>query len=236
MWGLEGVRRAAPGLGMVAGIAVLASNAAAQEPEAPPAEAVPAPAPEPQPPSPGYGAQPYAPPAYGPYAQPPPYGPPPLPPPEPAEPGKNQTSGLAIGAGAGYQFAVLGAQLIYYIQLADSVRIAPYGGGGVWPSELGTFYGYAFGMMASFGGRHRGLIDVSYGLAGIEGVKNVLEDTVLESESLYGVTIAGGYEFMADGGFFVRPSAGVTILTTETRFSDTKASPTFNIALGYKLF
>jgi hypothetical protein len=154
----------------------------------------------------------------------------------PREPGKSQTSGLALGAGLGYQFAGVGAQLIYYVQLGDSARIAPYGGGGVFPSELKTVGGYALGMMASFGERHRGLVDVGYGLAGIEGIQGPFTDDLLESQLLYGVSIAGGYEFMADGGFFVRPSLGVTIYTTERRFSDRTATGTFCIALGYKFF
>jgi len=162
--------------------------------------------------------------------------PPPLPPPESTSPSKSQTSGFAVGAGIGYQFPVIGAELIYYVQLGDNIRIAPYAGAGIAPTTLGTLVGYAVGMMVIFGGRHRGLIDISYGLAAWEGKKDLATDTVLELRSVYGVTIAGGYEFMADGGFFVRPSAGATFLTSERRSLDEDVAPTFCVALGYKFF
>ena len=206
---------------------------------APPPGYAPAPA---APPPPGNAPAPAYPPPPGaappPYAPPPPYyyAEPPPPPPEPEGPKKNETSGLAIGGGVGYQVAGVGVELVYYLALSSSVRLAPYVGTGFFPSELGTHYGYAGGLMFSFGQKHRGVLDVGYGLAAVEGQKNLITGEVVTSQTVYGVTVAAGYEYLADGGFFVRPTVGVTIFTTETSFIDKKTTPTLNIALGYKIF
>jgi hypothetical protein len=150
-----------------------------------------------------------------------------------AAPTKNETSGLALGAGLGYQFAGFGGQLAYYLELGSALRIAPYAGGGVFPSEVGTKGGYAAGMMFSYGRRHRIVLDGGYGLAAVEGKKNVLTGEVIESRVVYGVTGALGYEYLADGGFFVRPTFGYTRFTGD---SDHEGTVTLNVALGYKLF
>jgi hypothetical protein len=105
----------------------------------------------------------------------------------------------------------------------------------VFPSEAGSKAGYAAGMMFSYGRRHRLVLDAGYGLAAVEGKKNLLTNEVIESHVIYGVTGALGYEYLADGGFFVRPTFGYTRFTTDTDSGD-KGSVTLNIALGYKIF
>ena len=46
----------------------------------------------------------------------------------------------------------------------------------------------------------------------------------------YGGSLAAGYEFMADGGFFVRPMLGYSLARDGSR------GGTFQLAIGYKLF
>jgi hypothetical protein len=152
-----------------------------------------------------------------------------------AEP-KSETSGLAIGGGVGYQTPVIGAEALFYVQASRGFRVAPYAGFGVFPLAGVTRTGAAGGAMAIFGGKHRGFLDLSYGLGAVEVTKNLATGVVLNSQVFYGVTLAGGYEYMADGGFFVHPAIGVTYFTTTSPLLDKKLAPALGVALGYKIW
>lgn len=152
-------------------------------------------------------------------------------------PPSSVTSGLAIGTGLGYQYAMIGAQLLYYQQLGASARLTPYAGGGVFPSEGDkNLPGFSVGTMLILGASHRFVLDLNYGLAAVEGIKELRTGKVIDSRTVYGVTAAGGYEYMADGGFFVRPSLGATYFTDEVSTTNKKVVPTINIGLGYKFW
>jgi len=131
---------------------------------------------------------------------------------------KDKTSGLALGAGIGYQTPLLGLMAAYYVQLGNGYRIAPYVGFGNFPTDKLSPWGYALGVMGVLGkGRHRFVLDLSYGMA---GVATQTDSTVFppatSSKAVYGVTAAVGYEYMHGSGFFVRPLMwGYTGLTSE---------------------
>ena len=55
-------------------------------------------------------------------------------------------------------------------------------------------------------------------------------DTATTTRVWYGGSLAAGYEFMADGGFFVRPMLGSSLARDGSR------GGTFQLAIGYKLF
>ena len=133
---------------------------------------------------------------------------------------KSSTSGLALAGGLGYQTPFLGAQAAWYQQLSPSLRIAPWVGGG--------FPGLAGGLMFLAGERHRLVLDLSYGAVG--ALVSGGTDTATTTRVWYGGSLAAGYEFMADGGFFVRPMLGYSLARDGSR------GGTFQLAIGYKLF
>ncbi len=157
---------------------------------------------------------------------------------DPAYTPKSETSGLAIGAGLGYQYALLGGQLLYYIQIPETLfRVTPYAGGGYWPStgDHDGKPGYSLGVMASFGGNHRVVLDLNYGLAAMEGYSS--DGIEFVTHTLYGITLALGYEYMSGGGFFVRPQFGGTYLTDAwTVVDESRLDVTLNIGLGFKIW
>jgi hypothetical protein len=147
---------------------------------------------------------------------------------------RNATSGLGLAAGLGSEVAGIGGEVLYYAELGSGWRIVPRVGGGVLPSDDGTVGGVEAGIAGEWGARHRILLDVSFGLAGIGSRKRVDTGEVVEVHPVYGPTIALGYEYVADGGFLLRISAGVTYV--DSVYFTTHVGPAGTLALGYKLW
>lgn len=86
----------------------------------------------------------------------------------------DETSGLAVGVGFGYKTSGLGLVASFYGQLGRLFRLVPYAGAGIFPETELKPLGYAFGMMAIIGeGRHRFVIDIGYGLAGVATLQSL---------------------------------------------------------------
>lgn len=160
---------------------------------------------------------------------------------------KAETSGLAAGVGMGYQTPVFGGQVLYYFRMGERpISVAPYAGVAVWPDVdrqsgklevVGTRRGLALGCMVVRGRRHRFVADVSFGLAGVEyQLFPVTQER--ESNEIYGLSAAFGYEFMARWGFFFRATGGLTYLLEEPQFAvgQDRGLPTFHLGVGYKFF
>ena len=143
--------------------------------------------------------------------------------------------GFVISAGFGSQFAGLGAQASYYIKpRAYSLRLAPYLCGGYFPaSEDLAIWGYCLGASALWGVRHNILLDINYGLIGIEGEKlagQFIDDT---KNALYGLSVAGGYEFNANNHFLFRILMGISYIMEHT--VEENIQPSISVGVGYKL-
>lgn len=155
---------------------------------------------------------------------------------------KGTTSGPALGIGLGYQSPVVGGQLDYYwLPEHSPVAFAAYFGSGWFPPVKSgsvsseSAFGFAGGAFVFIGHRHRALLDVSYGLGGIEAL--IVGNTVIRQDTLYGVSAAAGYEFMSSSGFFVRAGFGVTYLFGDLFVPDeARVKPTVNLTLGFKIF
>lgn len=162
--------------------------------------------------------------------------------PKPDEPddasSKSRTSGLSLGAGVGYQTPIFGAQVTYDVRFVDArVSLVPWMGIGRWAdfqlgsSDPGHWHtGYAGGMMAKYGDHHRLVVDLAYAPARFEssattscGPNGCTSDS--SGSILYAVTGAVGYEYLASGGFFVRPMIGAN-----------SVGPTAQLSVGAKLW
>ena len=151
------------------------------------------------------------------------------------------TSGLAVGAGVGYQSPVLGGQVDYYwLPEGSPVHFAAHlGAGWVPPSKIGSAQtdgalGLAGGAFAFVGHHHRALLDVSYGLTGTQA--QVAGSTVLRQERSYGITAAAGYEYMSSGGFLIRATVGASFIVGDIYVPDqSRIVPTISLAVGWKL-
>lgn len=126
---------------------------------------------------------------------------------------KTETSGLALSAGLGSQYPLIGVQAAYYFQMPHSLfRATPYAsiGGAVCTSvrQSECTFGAAFGAMGSWGHRHRILADVFYATVGATSLSFHGEEP--DTKPRWGAGAAIGYEYMAESGFFVKSDAGVT--------------------------
>lgn len=163
--------------------------------------------------------------------------------------GKFETTGIGVGLGYGYQHAGAGGAVYLYIQGRSPFKLALYGGAGYFPSsttsesnlEMEGVWGWAAGGMLLVGGRHRAVLDVSYGLAvheaGYHTITSSRYGTLYHSEYdrvVYGITGAVGYEFMAPNGFFVRPTFGITKYTEALYFDGAEHDWTVNVTVGFR--
>lgn len=150
---------------------------------------------------------------------------------------KNDTSGLAISAGYGYEFAGFGGQAAYYLKPSSIISVVPYVSGGYFYDSNESRPGYAFGSLFEFGDRHRFVLDFGYGLAAIEYKHRVITDETYDVRTLYGVTAAAGWELMTRKGLFIRLTIGATYYTDKPKDdSESRYTPTINAAIGYKFF
>jgi hypothetical protein len=107
------------------------------------------------------------------------------------------TSGPALGVGWGHQTAGLGGVLAIYAQIAEKFRIAPWFGAGnlkrdqfiIFDFESGTVaekWGWACGMMALVGAKHRFVLDVGYGIGEVHSEYSPTSGPT--SVATYGIT------------------------------------------------
>jgi hypothetical protein len=115
---------------------------------------------------------------------------------------RNETSGIALAVGLGYEYSGLGAQALYYIRTPGApVFITPHAGVG----SLGII-GFAAGVSAALGFRHRLIADLSYAMYGVKELS--LHGTLADERIVYGVNAGIGYEYMANSGFLIRALVG----------------------------
>lgn len=107
------------------------------------------------------------------------------------------TSGLSLGLGVGTENSLLGAHALYYFQLSDRWRLAPHIGVG-WIGGIGV----TGGLMATFGRRHRLVLDALGGPMAASG------GTDQPWHLYYGVCVLVGWEWMASYGLTIRSSLG----------------------------
>ena len=120
---------------------------------------------------------------------------------------KTQTSGLALSAGFGTDYVMLGVQAAYYLQIPASLfRVVPYASVGTLCHEGDCARGAVFGALGSWGKRHRVVVDAFYGPVVAYSLSMHGEPAVTKAYS--GTGLALGYEYMAHSGFFVRGGIG----------------------------
>lgn len=157
------------------------------------------------------------------------------------EPQKTETSGLGLSAGIGSQYPYVGIQAAYYLQVPHSLfRITPYAGIGgaicTGAARADCVVGETLGAMVSWGHRHRILADAFYGPVLAYSLSFHGEDPKTQASS--GIGLAGGYEYMAASGFFLRADLGVAyafgppIKRPKDRFAPTLTL----IGIGYKFW
>lgn len=88
------------------------------------------------------------------------------------------------------------------------LQFGPYVAVGVFPpvEEAASTYAVAAGGLGFWGERHRAFVQLDVGPVGYAMLS--LHGTVVAVDAAYGVAGLAGYEFMADGGFFVRIGLG----------------------------
>lgn len=123
----------------------------------------------------------------------------------------SETSGLALGAGFGTETAGLGFVAHYYLQVPDSrFRFALHAGTGTTFMFSESRWGGAGGVTASFGRRHRLLLDVYTSALGAQSL--ALHTRVEDVRILYGVGVSVGWEWIARSGVYVRSSIGPSFM------------------------
>ncbi len=146
------------------------------------------------------------------------------------------TSGLALGVGVGYQVVGFGGQVLYYEALGSGFWVVPYVGSGVIGTNGKFRGGIAGGVMGAWGRAHRIVLDMSAGVGAAQTRTSPLTGNVIDVRTRYGVSVALGYEYVADGGFWVRPTAGVTYLVDDPGANNSRWLPALNVTLGYKIW
>jgi len=109
-----------------------------------------------------------------------------------------ETHGLALAAGFGITFGLLGLQARYDIPLRPWLTVSPFISGGV---MFGALRG-PYGASVAFGQRHRLAVDLSVGPVASESLS--LHGKKVDERTVYGPIAAVGYEHMSDGGWFQR--------------------------------
>jgi hypothetical protein len=168
----------------------------------------------------------------------------PSPPPNPDEPQTRQktlTSGLGLSAGIGTQYAILGLQAAYYLQLPRSrFRLAPYAGIGAAvctdeERDSSCILGKAFGLLGSWGNKHRIIADAFVATLGVSWFS--LHGEPSHTDTVWGSGLALGYEYMAFDGFFVRSSLGVSYAFGPSFRVHDRVEPALTlVGVGYKLW
>ena len=149
---------------------------------------------------------------------------------------KNRSSGLAVGAGLGYHVAAYGGELQYHQAIAPRWWLVPYAGLGIAPTGGPLLAGVAGGVMCAWGERHRVVVDAGAGLQGAEGYRSLLTGNLVEVHAMYGAVVAAGYQYVADGGFWIGAMAGPSYLFSDPNAATSRWLPALNVTAGYKIW
>jgi hypothetical protein len=149
---------------------------------------------------------------------------------------RNQTSGLAVGAGLGYHTPFVGAELQYHQAVAPRWWLVPYAGVGLVASDGPSMPGVAGGAMGAWGERHRIVVDASVGLEDALLFRSLLTGHVVELHPLYGAAAGAGYQYVADGGFWIGATLGAAYRFEDVGAGIDRWSPTLNVTTGYKIW
>jgi hypothetical protein len=147
-----------------------------------------------------------------------------------AQTSANDRSGPVLAAGIGYEYGLLGGQLLYQQRLGQTrIYIAPHVGVGWGPFEVPKIV-YAGGVSAIWGKRHRAVLDFSYAMAGSLNVG--LHGTTVDTIVVYAPTAGLGWEYVAESGFFLRVVPAGISLVMDRRVSPTDRRPYWNLSIG----
>lgn len=152
-----------------------------------------------------------------------------------------ESDGPAFSFGLGTQYALIGVQGAYYYQLESTLyRLAGYVSLGVVPAveddRDDPTLGWMFGVMGSWGHKHRALVDLSLGTISKHWLR--LHGEFVGSRVAVAPGLAIGYEYMTYEGFFFRASVGfaytlnIPILSSSERFGFTLTP----VGLGLKVW
>ncbi len=159
-----------------------------------------------------------------------------------ADEGKHETSGLAITAGYGYEYSGIGIAAEYYISPNTGML---FGIGYFPPVDLGVVstdgaLGIGCGVRFASGTQHRFIGDIHFGFAGT-AVRSIATPygTTKESGTMWGPTLAGGYQFLHSKGFIFQISVGGTYLLLAEDWVRSMMGNiilTATLGIGYKFF
>ena len=152
-----------------------------------------------------------------------------------------ESDGPAFSFGLGMEYALIGVQGAYYYQLESTLyRVAGYVSLGLVPAveddRDSPNLGFMFGLIGSWGHKHRVLLDLSFGSIGKHWLR--LHGEFVGSRVAVAPGVAIGYEYMTYEGFFLRALIGVAYTLNIPIYS---ASDRFNftitpIGLGLKVW
>jgi hypothetical protein len=154
---------------------------------------------------------------------------------------REKTSGIALTAGYGYEYAGLGVAAEWYVS-AENPKFGLVLGVGYFPSmTIGTVatdpaVGIGAGARLAWGRNHRFIVDLQYGFAG-EAAR--VSGGIRETADMYGITLGVGYQFLGRRGFVVHGGVGGTwIVGAQPWVTNLMGSliPTLNIGIGYKYY
>jgi len=154
--------------------------------------------------------------------------------------GKHETPGFAITAGYGYEYSGIGVAAERYFGPNIGMMLGvgyfpPVNLGGI---TTGDAFGVGGGFRFAYGNQHRVIGDVHFGFAG-KATRTVTttSGTTSESDTMWGPTLAIGYQFLHQKGFIVHASVGGTyLLIAEDWVKSMMGSIvlTLNLGIGYK--
>jgi hypothetical protein len=123
-----------------------------------------------------------------------------------------ETSGLAIGVSFPTGAGLIGVRADYLFQLPRTLfRFGVHAGVGAFLCvDPDCHPSYSFGALGSWGHHHRLFLEVLTGTLG--GATLQLHGQNVASRALWGVGSEIGYEYMGEGGFFIRFGAGIAML------------------------
>jgi hypothetical protein len=126
------------------------------------------------------------------------------------KPDTTLSDGLSLSVGVGTQYASLGLQAAYALQLRGTwFRAVGHVALGMALNIATQFEarpGPVVGVTGSWGRKHRPYIDASFGLLGLQRIS--LHGEPAGITTLWGPSVSVGYEYMTYGGFFVRLDVG----------------------------
>jgi hypothetical protein len=144
---------------------------------------------------------------------------------------RNRGSGLAFAIGLGYEYGLVGGQLLYFYRPGElPLFVTPHAG-------IGFFgdFSYCVGLSTAWGTRHRAVLDASWGAVGF--AKLNLHGVIVDERASYGLHGALGYEYTGDKGFIVRALGGAAY-QIDARLGESEKGVlfTFSLGIGLKLW